>query len=244
MTNFFIGYNWPQPPGLLRAVKYAALGLGVGVVGLSGALALGHVPVDGGLFEFGQVQTFTGTVVATPHPMLRPDVDDGAPWPLLVEKGKHGAEETVANLDGRRVALQATRIARGEHTMLEIADSSVTIQGSSRAATVANGPGARVTLRGEIVDSKCFLGVMVPGSGTTHRDCASLCLRGGIPPALHVQQPDGTRSLLLLLGPQPLLRERAAALAGDTVEIVGTIGQQAGWTTVESDPADWRRAGQ
>jgi hypothetical protein len=29
-----------------------------------------------------------------------------------------------------------------------------------------------MTLTGEIVDSKCYLGVMNPGQGKVHRDCA------------------------------------------------------------------------
>ena len=38
------------------------------------------------------------------------------------------------------------------------------------------------TLIGEIVDSKRYLGVMNPGNGKVHRDCAVRCLSGGIPP--------------------------------------------------------------
>src|SRR6266496_5186212 len=41
-----------------------------------------------------------------------------------------------------------------------------------------------VTVTGEIVDSKCYLGVMNPGQGKVHRDCAARCLSGGTPPLL------------------------------------------------------------
>ena len=253
MNDFFIGYNWPQPPGLLRGVKCAAIGLGLGVIGLSGSLAVGHTPLDGGLFEFGTLQTVTGTIVETPYPMLQHD-DDARPWSLLVARGKHGANDAVRGLDGLRVEVQATRIARGDHTMFEIAEDPV-VRGvsSMRDSSSATSPGTdsspaarpsvsgRVRLRGEIVDSKCFLGVMVPGTGTTHRDCASLCLRGGIPPALFVHEADGTSSLLLLVGPDPRLRERAVALAGEPVELTGTIEQRGGWRAVVSNPDDWRR---
>ena len=244
MNDFFIGYNWPQPPDLLRAVKRAALGLGVGVVGLSGALAVGHVPLEGGLFEFGQVRTVTGTVVEHPHPMLRPD-DGATAWPLLVSKGKHGATEAVRGLDGQRVHLQTTRIARGPHTMLEIdvapgADPRASRPVPTPGAEPVTPPAGRVTLRGEIVDSKCFLGVMVPGAGTTHRDCASLCLRGGIPPALFVRDADGSSSLVLLSGPEPALRDRAAALAGEPVEVSGTIERRGGWRVLRTEPDGWR----
>lgn len=247
MDDFFIGYNWPQPPGLLRVVKRVALGLGVGVVGLSGALAAGHTRLDGGLFEFGLARTVRGTIVEAPYPMLRPD-DDAGPWPLLVARGKHGADAAVRGLDGRRVEVRAARIARGDYTMLEIATTPVREAGSKvrvpgpGSSPAATGPvGDRVTLRGEIVDSKCFLGVMVPGAGTTHRDCASLCLGGGIPPALFVQDPDGTSRLLLVLGSDRQVRQRASAWAGEPVELTGTIGQRGGWQTIESDPSQWRR---
>ena len=52
---------------------------------------------------------------------------------------------------------------------------------NSGVETVALGT---ATLAGEIVDSKCYLGVMNPGRGKVHRDCAARCLSGGIPPAL------------------------------------------------------------
>ena len=41
-------------------------------------------------------------------------------------------------------------------------------------------------LAGEIVDGKCYLGVMNPGEGKVHRDCAARCIAGGAPPLLAV----------------------------------------------------------
>ena len=43
------------------------------------------------------------------------------------------------------------------------------------------------TFVGEIVDSKCFLGVMNPGRLTPHRACAIRCISGGVPPVLLVR---------------------------------------------------------
>ena len=54
------------------------------------------------------------------------------------------------------------------------------------------------TLVGEIVDSKCYLGVMNPGSLTPHRACAIRCISGGIPPVLLVHQTNGTALYFLL----------------------------------------------
>ena len=36
-------------------------------------------------------------------------------------------------------------------------------------------------LAGEILDAKCWFGAMRPGYGKTHKACAALCARGGLP---------------------------------------------------------------
>jgi hypothetical protein len=101
-------------------------------------------------------------------------------------------------------------------------------------------PRGQVTLTGEIVDSKCFLGVMVPGEGVTHRGCAALCLRGGIPAALLVKQKNGVPSLYLIAG-SAATRDRAIAWAGEVVEMTGTVTQPGGWQVLTTQPGAWRR---
>jgi hypothetical protein len=53
-----------------------------------------------------------------------------------------------------------------------------------------------VAVTGEIVDSKCYLGVMNPGQGKVHRDCAARCISGGIPPFFVTS--DGREQFLLV----------------------------------------------
>jgi len=55
-------------------------------------------------------------------------------------------------------------------------------------------------LRGEIVDPKCFFGVMKPGEGKPHKDCAIRCILGGIPPVLHVVDRNGANNYYLIVG--------------------------------------------
>ena len=57
-----------------------------------------------------------------------------------------------------------------------------------------------MVLSGEIVDSKCWLGVMKPATGTVHRGCATRCLSGGIPPLLMTTDSTGATMHLLLTG--------------------------------------------
>ncbi len=80
------------------------------------------------------------------------------------------------------------------------------------------------TLRGEILDSKCFLGAMRPGEGKTHKECAALCIAGGISPMLITRDERGTATYYLLtnssggaMGPEVL------PLVADPVEIRGEV---------------------
>ena len=79
-------------------------------------------------------------------------------------------------------------------------------------------------LVGEIVDTKCYLGAMKPGRGKPHRDCASLCIRGGIPAALLVRTDSGKRVLVHLTN---LLGQPAGAelleWVGEPVEVTGML---------------------
>jgi hypothetical protein len=244
--EFYIGDEPPMPRRLSRFVTRVVIAGGVGAIALGGLAAIGHVPLAAGTFAFGQPRTLSGIVREQPYPALRLDgAAAGAPWALLVAPGKHGADLLVRGQDGRRVSLQGTPIERDGQTMFELVPGSLQATNDvGRDSDSSNSEAVRigdVTLQGEIVDSKCFLGVMAPGGGKTHKDCASLCLRGGIPPALFVQDRAG-RSALLLLEDRSghAIGGRAIALAGEPVEITGTTWRQQGWLRLRSDPATWR----
>jgi hypothetical protein len=82
---------------------------------------------------------------------------------------------------------------------------------------------------------------MVPGSGKTHKDCASLCLRGGIPAALHVQDRAGQSALLLVTGAagEPI-GAHALGVAGEAIDMTGVIDRQGGWLVLRTDPRTWQ----
>jgi len=246
-NEFFIGYEPPMPPRLARFITRVAVAGGISAVAIGGVTAIGHVPLAGGTFAFGQPRALSGILRERPYPAFRVDgAGTNTPWALLVAPGKHGADALVRGHDGHRVNLEGTAIERDGHTMFELTPGSLeTVVGystqtdsDSKVEAVKIGD---VTLQGEIVDSKCFLGVMVPGAGNTHKDCASLCLRGGIPPAFFVQDRSGRSALLLLEdGSGQAIGGRAIALAGEPVEITGTTWRQQGWLRLRSDPATWR----
>ncbi|MHC5211846.1 MAG: Rieske 2Fe-2S domain-containing protein [Planctomycetota bacterium] len=217
------------------SLRLVLAGLLVGVL-----LAAGHGPFRGGAFEFGTLRRLEGVLSTAPQPMLRvarPGSLGGLAVPvvsryLLVAEGKRGVSELVDGLDGRRVAAYGTLIWRDGGTMFELSARPEALDDDAPAARGGAGTGAgstaslgRVTLAGEIVDSKCWLGVMVPGQGRVHRACAIRCLSGGIPPLFHVATDDGRDVALLLVGPDgtplgPVLLDRVAEPLTATGELV------------------------
>jgi len=163
-------------------------GLAIGVV-----LVFAQAPFATSVFEYQQYRDYKGALVDWPYPMLI----SGADRFLLVDPGKHGA--STEGLAGKTVELKGALIHRGADRMLEL------LPGSLRAVAGSGSPETRlelgeVTLTGEIVDSKCYLGVMNPGQGKVHRDCAARCINGGIPPAFIVRDASGESHTLLLVG--------------------------------------------
>ena len=157
-------------------------------------LIAGQHPFAPSTFEFQQYREFRGTLLAGPYPALMIP-GQGLPW-LLVGPGKHGLGD-LRQLDGHEVQLKGERIFRGQDHMIEVLPGTLSAGGQGDLAAAAVDLG-EVRLTGEIVDSKCYFGVMNPGNGKVHRDCAVRCISGGIPPAFLVRDANGTQTTLLL----------------------------------------------
>lgn len=244
--DFYVGYGQgasePQARFVRRVVGSAAA---VCVVALL-ALAVLQRELRSSRFEFGVVRAFGGRIELEPYPTLCVERPGGgvSRW-LLVAPGKHGAAPLVRDFAGQPVALRGSLIHEGERTMIEVEPGSVTrretgmAEGAPASAAVSLG---RMTLSGEIVDSKCHLGVMNPGERRTHRACARLCIRGGIPPLLWVEDVGGSVRRLLLVDEQGMaVNERVLDFVGDPVEMDGEVERIDDMLFFRIDPARIRR---
>jgi hypothetical protein len=188
MNDFYVGYLPKAPAALASFVRKAILGLGLLAVTVALALVIGQIRLADSAFEYGKDRKFEGVVETRPYPMLLVSRPGTVPEEkkysryVLVAPGKHGADGLVAGFDGRRVTLQGQLIYREGGVMVEIQPNSIHPLDSQPANDTAARDLGPVTVTGEIVDSKCYLGVMNPGQGKVHRDCAARCLSGGIPP--------------------------------------------------------------
>jgi hypothetical protein len=188
MNDFYVGYLPKAPAALARFIRRAVLVLGLLAVAAALVLVLAQLPFAKSTFEYGKLSTLDGVIVAYPYPTLlvarpgdAPQHEQNSPY-LLVAPGKHGADDLVAGFDGKRVRLQGQLIYRDGGTMVEIVPGSIVSGETAQASPEITRDLGSVTISGEIVDSKCYLGVMNPGRGKVHRDCAARCVSGGIPP--------------------------------------------------------------
>ncbi len=207
MSEFFIGYLPKAPEGIARVVRRVVLGLLFTASLVAITLVRSQHPLPAAVFEYGKVRDFDGILQVQPYPTLlaaRPGATDPAEAYsayLLVGEGKHSVGSLPADLSGQHVKLRGTLIYRDNQTAIEVVTGSVTP--ASRASAVAENlvEEDKVILTGEIVDTKCYLGVMNPGEGKVHRDCATRCLSGGIPPGFAVEETRGRRVVYVLAGP-------------------------------------------
>jgi sulfoxide reductase heme-binding subunit YedZ len=240
---FYIGYLPRAPAGVARWLRPRLAALGFLAAGVAATLVLAQAPFEVATFEYGAPRTFEGTLTLAPHPILWLDPPGkGAARPLLLTgAGKHGAEADLAALDGRRLRLDGTLIYREDLTMAEV------VPGSARTlAPAGEGPASRAalgrqTLHGEIVDGKCHLGVMKPGSGRVHRECAMLCIRGGVQPLFVVRRDGQPVAQLLLVGADGrAIGREILELVARPLEATGEVERWGDLLVLRAEPKDLR----
>jgi hypothetical protein len=198
--EFYIGYESAMPRGIARRVRPIVVGLIAVLIAAASVATWAQRPLPAATFAYGRPQTFTGWLTLEPTPALEV-IDAGRTtryW--LVGRGKFGAAAVLsAHRDGW-VSLEATEIVREHWRMLEIVPATVR-RLPSNAPPPPQAPVVRTAFhgRGEIVDAKCYLGVMNPGEGAAHRDCATRCLSGGVPLMFAYRDARGESHLALLL---------------------------------------------
>ena len=245
--EFYIGWQTQAPTGIRSHIRKAIVLLAALALGLAVLLALAQKTIGVAAFEWGHLKTFTGILRTDPVPHLvvsQPGHGSGQSAYYLVAPFKFGLdEETIAALDGKGVTLKGTLIYRDNQTMIEaVPDSIKATSGIAPVSlqTVTNF--GRQTFVGEIVDSKCYLGVMNPGRLTPHRACAVRCISGGIPPILLVRQSEGPPLCFLLVSAEgrPVNIE-VLDMVAEPVEITGEVVHDGSLMILRANPATYQR---
>jgi hypothetical protein len=266
--EFYIGWEDKAPLRIGQRSRGTVLLLLALAIVLGVALSLAQRTIGVSAFEWGKVKGFTGILKSQPYPHLlvpRPGAGEfhtlqsvkSSPSVFssyyLVKPFKFGLDSDTANQwDGKAVSLKGTLIYRGGQTMIEVAADSIRASDSlsSREGERAGARGlspkpirlGQQTLLGEIVDSKCYLGVMNPGSLIPHRACAIRCISGGIPPVLLVRQTNGSALYFLLVSRDGKpVNKQVLNLVAEPVEVTGEVERQGDLLILRADPATYRR---
>ena len=198
---FYVGYL-PLPSALRPFVK-VLIAIGVlGAVAMAGVLATGQKDPGPGQWDVSTTYSIEGHLSVNPYPLVfveDPDSPFGTRAVILVGGMKFGADERAAPLAGSRVRAKGQFISREGRGLFELSvDDDALVAISDQSTPPAVESLGEHSLAGEITDSKCFLGVMKPGSGKTHRACAVRCISGGIPPIFVTRDESGEATIYLL----------------------------------------------
>jgi hypothetical protein len=248
--EFYIGWEGKAAPGIGKTVRKAVVFVLALALVAPVLLAISQRLIGASVFEWGTHKAFSGILQVQPYPHLlvsRPGNVEGLPrfsTYYLVAPWKFGLDQkAIAPFDGKSVTLNGTLIYRGNQTMIEVLPGSIQMTNVAAATapsqTLSLG---KQTLVGEIVDSKCFLGVMNPGQLTPHRACAIRCISGGVPPALLVRQKDGPAIYLLLVSADGKpVNKQVLEMVAEPVEVTGEVERQGELLILRADPATYRK---
>lgn len=246
--EFYIGWMPKAPASFakqVRKVLFILFPLAL-IIGL--LLASFQKKFSTSNFEFGKSTEIKGIYFNTPVPMLKvingKDIWGNASYLTipLVGYGKHGAETAIMELEKEKntsfnnkvLTLKGTLLYSDGKTLMQISKEEnpiVSIGATADASLLSQQKDLGLQkIKGEIIDPKCYFGVMKPGEGKVHRDCAIRCILGGIPPVLKVMNEKGEKNYYLLVGPNgEKMNEAVQAYVAEPVELEARAVQQDDW---------------
>ncbi|MBK8653422.1 MAG: hypothetical protein KBG02_05440 [Haliscomenobacter sp.] len=249
--EFYIGWQENAPERTGRKVRRTVWFLVAVVVLVSGGLVLSQQPFARSVYEINRLSTLEGVLIAEPIPCLKVQMDAHADPEnqfqriMLVGFGKRSAQPAIErmenalgkSLDGVGVRLEGKMIYYDGKAAFELTEGAKAFKGY---VAVPDGPSyikrlGQVTLRGEILDPKCYLGVMRPGEGKPHRSCAIRCIEGGIPVFFKTATPDSHTYFYALDENGRPINQKVAPFVADFVQLCGAAEQWDDWYVVKVD---------
>lgn len=252
---FFIGYA-DKIPKRYKKKMLPLLYLAFVVLAFTAWVVAGNQgPFSDNRFELGNLREMEGVLVADPVPMLIPFSDSthrewASKGVLLLGFGKCGAEATIEAMEnkvgrplyGAKVQLRGTLIYGEGMACLELtegADALLDYELFEQKPDILNTPADSVgtyTLVGEVIDPKCYFGVMKPATGKPHRCCAIRCLSGGIPAVLRAESNSGAVAYFLLKDAAgTALPKKWLQVVADPLQVTGQVEQLHGWSILYTD---------
>ena len=254
-SEFYIGWMSEAPKGFAKHVKKVVFILIGAVIIASVILATQQKKFSTSNFEFGQLTEVKGIYQQHPVPSIKvishQDAFGNTSYITmpLVGYGKFGAEGTITelekekkiSLDGKEVAFKGFLIYSDGKTLLQIDKNDNPLLNVKEANTIdASKPVIKelgeLQLEGEILDPKCYFGVMKPGHGKPHRDCAIRCIAGGMSPVFYMKDQNRDINYCLLLGANgEKINDEIKDFIGEPVSLKARAIQYDDWIVLYKD---------
>lgn len=231
--EFFVGYLPTMPPCTAAVMRKVVIAIGVLVVLAALLIDFSQISFSTAAFEYGESMTLKGALMLEPVPHIEYQIGvsaDGhslSKTVLLVGAGKFGVDQLIQELtrkygqiDRHNVIAKGYLIYGDGKLLLQVNEAAEIVVSADQNEHESTGIMfmGEQKITGEIIDPKCFFGVMKPGEGKAHRDCAIRCIAGGIPPILKVA---GGKYLLLTGDRAEPINSQVLSLVGDQITLSG-----------------------
>ncbi len=248
--DFYVGYIDSVSPKTKKGLKSFVLFGILLLVGGALIFAFSQNTFKNSTFELTTSTKITGVYHEMPYPMLRVKTGDRSfKNILLLGFGKSSANPFLQKirseagpLSGSVLSIEGNLIYYNGKTLLQItSDEKIALLENAATHRL---PKTRhlvrgMELNGEIIDPKCYFGVMKPGKGKIHRSCAALCISGGIPPVLATTDENNISEYYLLTDKNGNpINEQILPYIGKPSILTGDVVQIEDWYQLRIDTKD------
>jgi len=191
--NFFIGYAEKTAKKIRKTTRIFVIVVLIIIVVFALSFIFSQNSFKNSSFELVKTTKIIGLYHESPYPMLKIQTSENSfKNILLLGFGKSGAnpflkkiKKEYSNIIGKTLQIEGNLIYYNSKTLLQItSDEKITLLPTEMSFSVPKLKLSNLSFhsQGEIIDPKCYFGVMKPGKGKVHRSCAVRCIAGGIPP--------------------------------------------------------------
>ncbi|MBC6426254.1 MAG: hypothetical protein GDA51_07250 [Ekhidna sp.] len=194
--DFFVGWSGEVPKNYASKGRLFFFGSLTAILLVGVLFVVNQRPYKKSEYEYRLTRELSGYLVQHPVWGIRIKENGMIKTIPLVGYGKTGPASTLAKMTETHNLREGTMVTlKGKLThfqgkyLMELTD----MENSLVSAGEEIMPERKITmqgiktLEGEIVDPKCFFGVMNPATKAVHRSCAIRCISGGIPPLLAIR---------------------------------------------------------
>ena len=246
--EFYQGYSPTIPQGIRRFLWILIPLIAVMVIVLSIILPTIHNQYSPGSFT--GFREYEGLLMDQPIPHLMiprqgsTNPDNAYSRYVLAGTSKTSVDPKILEFAGNWVKIEALPVFRDGMTLLAVRASEtpeIIDPPSTQSLIPPQGKTlGKFTLAGEIVDTKCYLGVMKPGQLKVHRDCAIRCISGGVPPSLRVVDASGNIEYFLLVDSESkAVNSDILDIIADPVAVTGEVVQYGDLFVLKADPDNY-----